>query len=95
MYSGKLARLIYAGFLNTYTYMYMYRIYLNPRKERIFITKTPMREGGWILLRRYRKWHKAYREAIHIATELEYVVEWFLEDQLSELKKGETPPAAF
>ncbi|MFN3804009.1 MAG: hypothetical protein ACK4SY_03035 [Pyrobaculum sp.] len=69
----------------------MYRVYLNPGGGRILITKMPIREGGWVLLRRYRKWHKAYREAVHIATELEYVVEWFLEDQLSELRKEPAP----
>lgn len=60
----------------------MYRVYLNPKEERVLVTKFKIVENGWVLVSKYASWEKAYKKAVYLANKLDYILEWFLEDQI-------------
>ena len=60
----------------------MYRVYLNPKEERVLVTKLKIVENGWALIGKYASWEKAYKKAVYLANKLDYILEWFLEDQI-------------
>ncbi|ACB39774.1 hypothetical protein [Pyrobaculum neutrophilum] len=62
----------------------MFRVYINPKEERVLVTKLRVAGEGWVLVTKYATWEKAYRKALYIANKLDYVLEWFLEDQIEE-----------
>ncbi|ABP51419.1 MULTISPECIES: hypothetical protein [Pyrobaculum] len=63
----------------------MYRVYLNPKEGRVLVTKTKLFEDGWVLVTRHSTWDRAYRKALYIASKLDYVLEWYLEDQIQHV----------
>ncbi|ABL88158.1 conserved hypothetical protein [Pyrobaculum islandicum DSM 4184] len=63
----------------------MFRVYLNPKEERVLVTKQRIIEDGWVLIAKHTSWEKAYKKALYIASRLDYVLEWFLEDQIKEV----------
>lgn len=62
----------------------MFRIYLNPKERRILITREKISEKGWALIAVHSTWDKAYKRALYVANKLDYVLEWYLEDQVRE-----------
>jgi len=85
MYLGDNCKLKNSGFLNEYTYTYMFRVYLNPKEARVLVTKAKVEEKDWVLVGKYSTWDKAYRKALYLASRLDYVLEWYLEDQLESI----------
>ncbi len=61
----------------------MYKVYLNPAEKRILVTRRTIREGGWLILSRHATWEKAYRRAVYIADKLDFILEWFLEEEIN------------
>ncbi|MGC9130933.1 MAG: hypothetical protein ACP5H5_05040 [Pyrobaculum sp.] len=62
----------------------MYRVYLNPKEERVLVSKIKVVGEGWVLVAKHTSWEKAYRKAVYIANKLDYILEWFLEDQVEQ-----------
>lgn len=66
----------------------MFRVYINPRAERVLVTSLKIRDKGWALVSTHSTWDKAYRKAIYLANRLDYILEWFLEEQMIEVYKN-------
>ena len=62
----------------------MYRVYINPKEERVLVTRTKVVGEGWVLVTKHATWDKAYRKALYLANRLDYFLEWFLEDQIEQ-----------
>jgi hypothetical protein len=39
----------------------MYRVYLNPKEERVLVTRNKVVGEGWVLVTKHATWDKAYR----------------------------------
>ncbi|MEL9990051.1 MAG: hypothetical protein QXP98_03180 [Thermoproteus sp.] len=52
--------------------------------DRVLITgkkeDLSLMEQGWVLLGTYKKWERAFREALRLADLEELVVEWYLDE---------------
>jgi len=42
-------------------------------------------EKDWVLVSKYPTWDKAYKKALYLASRLDYVLEWYLEDQVESV----------
>ncbi|MEM1599087.1 MAG: hypothetical protein QXP31_11810 [Pyrobaculum sp.] len=62
----------------------MFRVYLNPKEQRVLISRFRVVEDDWVLISAHQDWEKAYRKAAYLANKLDYVLEWFLEDQIEQ-----------
>jgi hypothetical protein len=62
----------------------MFRVYLNVKEGRVLVTKTKLTERDWVLVAKHSTWDKAYKKALYLASRLDYVLEWFLEDQIQQ-----------
>jgi hypothetical protein len=62
----------------------MFRVYLNPKEERVLVTRAKVVDKYWVLIAMYSTWDKAYRKAVYLANRLDYILEWFLEDQIEQ-----------
>ncbi|MEZ0320282.1 MAG: hypothetical protein ABWK05_09890 [Pyrobaculum sp.] len=62
----------------------MFRVYLNPKEQRVLISRFRILEDDWVLISTYQNWEKAYKKAAYIANKLDYVLEWYLEDQVEQ-----------
>ncbi|MEZ0248891.1 MAG: hypothetical protein ABWJ97_06430 [Thermoproteus sp.] len=51
------------------------RVLITGKKEDLSLI-----EQGWVLLGTYRKWERAFREALRLADSEELIVEWYLDE---------------
>ncbi|MEM1568465.1 MAG: hypothetical protein QXI84_08295 [Thermofilaceae archaeon] len=54
----------------------MFKVYVNPGKARVLVTKAQVEEGEWVLVSAHPTWERAYRKALFIADLYDYVLEW-------------------
>lgn len=78
----------YRCLLYQYTYTYMFRVYINPKAERVLVTSLKIDDRSWVLISKHPTWERAYRKAVYLANRLDYVLEWFLEEQILEIYKN-------
>lgn len=61
-YSEDSCKPYYLGVLNPCTYTYMYRVYLNPKEERVLVTRTKVAGEGWVLVTKHATWDKGIKD---------------------------------
>ncbi len=67
-----------------------FRIFVNHDKGRVLVSgkesDLELLYQGWELAGTYSTWKEAYKEGRKLADELDYVLEWYIEEELSDSK---------
>ncbi len=68
----------------------MYRIMINKRIGRVLVTgkesDLELISKGWKVIKEFEKWRDAYEYARKVADKLDYILEWYLEEEINSLR---------
>ncbi|OYT27235.1 MAG: hypothetical protein B6V02_00210 [Thermoprotei archaeon ex4572_64] len=65
----------------------MYRIMINKRMGRVLVTgkesDLELTNRGWKVVKEFDKWRDAYEYARKVANKFDYILEWYLEEEIN------------
>ncbi len=70
-------------------YVYMYCVLVNEETGRVLVSgkEEDMGLSGWHVDGCFEDWYDAYERAVDIADAREYMLEWYIEEQMEAVEK--------
>ncbi len=71
------------------TYVYMYCVLINEESGRVLVSgkAEDMKAEAWRIDKCFGDWYEAYEYAVDLADACEYVLEWYVEEQMEAVEK--------
>ncbi len=71
------------------TYVYMYCVLINEENSRVLVSgkAEDMKAESWRVDKCFGDWYEAYEHAVDLADTYEYVLEWYVEEQMEAVEK--------